>query len=146
MTEVCVVEGDWASVRGAAMPVRFRVFVEEQGVPEELEQDEQDATARHWLAFSGNECVGTVRLTTDGHLGRLAVLPAWRRRGIGALLTRKVVDHAHRTGLGGVELNAQTHAIAFYEALGFVAKGPVFEEAGLPHRHMYLTSGTDDHA
>ena len=135
---VRVIDGNWDQLRARAMPVRMAVFVQEQGVPVELEQDEQDAGARHWAALAGGTCIGTVRLTADGHLGRLAVLPRWRRRGIGALLTRKVVEYAREHGGADVDLNAQTHAIPFYEALGFRAEGPVFEEAGLPHRYMRL--------
>ena len=141
---VRIIDGNWDQLRSRTMPVRMAVFVQEQAVPVDLEQDEQDAGARHWAALAAGTCIGTVRLTADGHLGRLAVLPQWRRRGIGALLTRKVVEYARMHGATEVDLNAQTHAIPFYEALGFRAEGPVFEEAGLPHRYMRLAGPGDN--
>lgn len=138
MTEVRIVDGDWSTLKARAMPVRLDVFVEEQGVPIELERDSDDPIAHHWIALIGDRCVGTVRLTASGHLGRLAVREAWRRQGIGAQLTRAVVDHARRTRVGSVDLNAQLHAIPFYERLGFVVDGDAFLEAGILHRHMRL--------
>ena len=35
-----------------------------------------------------------------------------------------------------IELHAQTWTIGFYEKLGFVAEGPEFLEAEIPHRRM----------
>jgi predicted GNAT family N-acyltransferase len=33
-------------------------------------------------------------------------------------------------------VESQTHAIPFYERLGYVAEGAVYEDAGIPHRSM----------
>lgn len=141
MRAVHIVDGDWPTLREHAMPVRLEVFVNEQRVPIELEQDAEDPAAHHWIALCGERCVGTVRLTSSGHLGRLAVLPPWRRQGIGALLTGVVVDYARSSGARSVDLNAQVHAIPFYERLGFVVDSDEFLEAGIPHRHMRLDGG-----
>jgi predicted GNAT family N-acyltransferase len=143
MTSIEIIDGSWKAMQTRAMPIRMQVFVREQQVPIDLEQDDQDATAHHWVAQVGAECVGTVRLTMDGHLGRLAVLAQWRQQGIGAQLTECVVRHALAHGQHDLDLNAQTHAIPFYEALGFVVDGPEFMEAGMPHRHMRLRRASD---
>ncbi|HUG78190.1 MAG TPA: GNAT family N-acyltransferase, partial [Burkholderiales bacterium] len=68
----------WESAREQAVPLRFAVFVQEQGVPVEIELDELDAGCLHALAFQGNRAVGTGRLLPDGHIGRMAVLKPWR--------------------------------------------------------------------
>ena len=136
--------------RAAAYAVRHDVFVTEQGVPADLELDELDATAEHFVAYAGVLAVGAGRLVTEpagfadtdpalgpvGHLGRLAVRPQARGSGLGVALVRAIEGAAQRAGLRAVVLSAQTHAIGFYERLGYTAYGPEFDDAGLPHRWM----------
>jgi predicted GNAT family N-acyltransferase len=43
---------------------------------------------------------------------------------------------ARELGHVRVMLNAQTHALAFYARHGFVAFGPEYDDAGIPHRAM----------
>ncbi|MDQ2695459.1 MAG: GNAT family N-acetyltransferase [Pseudomonadota bacterium] len=117
--------------------MRREVFIEEQGVPEALEQDAHDAGCWHALARDHQgHAIGTGRLLADGHIGRLAVRRPWRGRGVGRTIMQRLVELARRQGFAEVELNAQTHALAFYEGLGFRAEGEVFMEAGIPHRRM----------
>ena len=127
---------DWEHARLHAAPVRFEVFVHEQRVPAEIELDDMDAVSLHALAFDGKAAVGTARLLPDGHVGRMAVLKAWRRRGVGGLLLANLIREAGRRGHGEVWLAAQVHAIPFYERHGFRCEGPEFDEAGIPHRNM----------
>jgi predicted GNAT family N-acyltransferase len=129
--------GSWDELQSLALPVRETVFVIEQGVPAELERDEQDPHSVHALACVDGQPVGTGRLTPDGHIGRMAVLPAWRGRGIGTSLLQALIAQARSAGLPALELNAQLHAIPFYRRLGFIAEGEVFDDAGLPHRRMH---------
>ncbi|MER7839917.1 GNAT family N-acetyltransferase [Streptomyces sp. NPDC096040] len=134
----------------ACFAVRKQVFVVEQGVPEDLEYDEYDATALHVLAIREDGVpLGTGRLLfgettaekTDGDpslgsLGRLAVSQEARGLGIGVALVRAIEDAARARGLRAVDLHAQTHALGFYERLGYEPYGPEYEEAGIPHRGM----------
>lgn len=138
--------GGWQELAEAARPVRVAVFIEEQGVPRELEWDEWDAASLHAVVVDpAGVPVATGRLLPDGHIGRLAVLPAHRGRGLGRRLMQCLIIRARERRLARVELNAQVHALAFYERLGFEAKGPVFMEAGIPHRAMGLSlSGRPD--
>jgi predicted GNAT family N-acyltransferase len=129
----------WEAAQSQAQRIRFAVFVEEQGVPAELEMDDMDARSLHALAFEGGEAVGTGRLLPDGHVGRMAVLKFWRGRGVGAALLRRLIDAARQRGDREVLLSAQVHALGFYRAHGFDAYGPVFEEAGIPHQAMRLS-------
>ncbi|MFB6836506.1 GNAT family N-acetyltransferase [Streptomyces sp. NPDC056361] len=136
--------------REACFAVRREVFVEEQGVPQELEYDTYDATALHVLAVRADGLpLGTGRLlhgadavgktggdASVGSLGRLAVAKAARGLGVGAALVRAVEDVARERGLTAVDLHAQTHALGFYERLGYEAYGPEFPDAGMPHRAM----------
>ena len=127
---------DWEGARELATPIRFAVFVEEQGVPAEIEMDDMDAQCIHALAFDSDKAVGTARLLPDGHIGRMAVLKAWRSRGIGSLLLHSLIRKARERGDRVVLLSAQVHAVPFYRAHGFQADGPQYEEAGIPHQGM----------
>lgn len=129
----------WSRDNDTLAEIRRRVFIEEQSVPEALEWDAEDEAAQHWLAFIESQPVGTARMLRSGHIGRMAVLAHGRGRGIGSALLKAAIGYAHNTQLREVYLHAQTHAIAFYERHGFVAEGPEFIDAGIPHRTMRLT-------
>ncbi|MYV49285.1 GNAT family N-acetyltransferase [Streptomyces sp. SID2888] len=136
--------------REACFRVRKEVFVGEQGVPEDIEYDAHDADAVHVLALREDGVpLGTGRLLSGetaaarnggdpsvGSLGRLAVTREARGLGIGAALVRAIEDAARDQGLSAVDLHAQTHALGFYERLGYRAYGPEFPDAGIPHRSM----------
>jgi predicted GNAT family N-acyltransferase len=127
----------WQEGEEALRSVRHTVFVVEQRVPESLEWDDADAVSLHALAVDGNGMpIGCARLLPDGHIGRVAVLAPWRRRGVGAALLARLVDEADARGDARVIVNAQVDAMPFYARYGFVASGEVFEEAGIPHRVM----------
>ena len=139
MREFRIRRADWARDGARLRAVREAVFVREQRVPVELELDEFDVLSRHVLAESREgAAIGTARLLPDGHIGRMAVLSEWRGRGIGTALLETLLQEARSLGLGQVVLHAQTHALAFYARLGFVAEGPAFVEAGILHRVMRL--------
>jgi predicted GNAT family N-acyltransferase len=117
--------------------IRRRVFIEEQRVPESLEWDEFDAVSLHSLAETeAGIAIATGRLLPDGHIGRMAVLPEWRRRGVGYAVLLALMAAARARGDQSVRLHAQVHALGFYRKAGFVADGPVFDDAGIPHRTM----------
>ncbi|MFE9247543.1 GNAT family N-acetyltransferase [Streptomyces sp. NPDC007088] len=139
--------------REACFSVRKEVFVAEQGVPEDLEYDAFDAPGAstvHVLAVTEDGTpLGTGRLlhgpgTADrtggepsvGSLGRLAVHRAARGSRVGAALVGALEEAAAACGLTAVDLHAQTHALGFYERLGYRAYGPEFLDAGIDHRAM----------
>jgi predicted GNAT family N-acyltransferase len=123
----------------ALRAVREAVFVGEQGVPRALELDALDSACIHVLAEDGaGRPVGTGRLTPDRRIGRMAVLPAWRNRHVGAALLHALLREAHASGWRDVSLHAQVSAIAFYRRHGFVAQGERFHEAGIEHQAMRL--------
>ena len=121
-----------------AFAVRHEVFIVEQCVPPELEHDDADDSAVHVVASDGATVVGTARLTMDGEawIGRVAVLPAWRRRGIAGLLLAALEAEAQRLGISEVSLHSQTYVQALYERHGYSVRGPGFVEAGIDHVPM----------
>jgi len=124
------------------LQLRLEVFVQEQGVPFEEEQDTLDETATHLLARKDGKPVGTARIVFQGDtakIGRVCVVKAARGTGLGADLIRFAIDQAMKQpGVTRAKLGAQLQALAFYEKLGFAAFGPVYDDAGIDHRDMVL--------
>ena len=124
-----------------AYTIRTRVFVREQGVPEEIEMDRDDKGAFHFLAFAAGKAVGTARVVMHrgtAKIGRMAVLKSYRGRGIGTKLLKRAIVMAKKQDAQKIYLHAQVTVIGFYEAMAFRCVGPVFKEAGIPHRKMIL--------
>lgn len=137
MSEYTVRRADWRHDHAALALVRRIVFIDEQGVPEDMEWDEHDAVSAHWLAEDdGGRAIGCARLLPDGHIGRMAVLASWRGRGVGHALLAAVLDVARARGQTRVALSAQTHAVDFYRRAGFETVGDEYDEAGIPHIAM----------
>ena len=127
----------WEQAQPTAGPLRFAIFVGEQNVPSGIELDDMDAQCLHAVAFDvDDKPIGTGRLLPDGHIGRMAVVKEWRRRGVGADLLDALVEEARRRGFREVKLSAQLQAAEFYRVHGFVAEGKVYEEAGILHQAM----------
>lgn len=124
-----------------AWRIRIRVFVREQGVPAEIELDDDDKRAVHLLAFLDGRAVGTARIVMHGgqaKIGRMAVLKSHRRKNVGRKLLIRAITTAKKQGARKIYLHAQVAVIAFYESAGFRCVGPVFDEAGIAHRKMVL--------
>lgn len=139
MIDVNIRPASWQSDEQALRHIREQVFINEQHVPVELEWDGMDESAMHWLATdSHNKVIGTVRLLSNGHIGRMAVLAEYRGKGIGSSLLKAVMGMAKTSGMPELFLNAQTDALGFYEKFGFIAEGDVFDDAGIPHKKMRL--------
>lgn len=126
----------WAS----AMALRYEVFVREQQVPEELEIDDQDASAQHLLVRDHTgEALGTLRILIKGKTGKIGrVAVAWKARhqGIGTEMMRRALVHCQTLPLVSIALDSQTYITPFYEKLGFRSEGEIFLDAGIPHIHM----------
>ena len=122
------------------LALRRVVFMEEQGVSEADERDGRDGAALHVLAERDGRPLGCARILIYGpvaKIGRVCVLKDARGTGLGAAIIRTCLDVARsRRGVTRAKLGAQTHALNFYEKLGFTAVGPVYDDAGIPHRDM----------
>lgn len=132
----------WQEAAPQLSTVRGTVFIDEQHVPEELEWDGEDESAIHVLALDDwGVPIGTGRLLAhgaQGHVGRMAVVKAWRGKGVGSGILQTLLDAAHTRGCTDLFLNAQTYAVPFYERFGFVCEGEEFLDAGIPHHRMRL--------
>jgi predicted GNAT family N-acyltransferase len=130
----------WQLAPGDIRNIRQKVFVEEQSVPPELEWDATDEIADHFLAvLPDNTPAGVARLFSTlgetGHIGRMAILPEFRGRGIGEALLRHLITESAGQ-YQELKLSAQQHAIAFYHRAGFHVCSEPYDDAGIPHLDM----------
>jgi glucose-6-phosphate 1-epimerase len=126
----------WADAATGLSAIRRAVFIEEQQVPEELEWDGEDAAALHVLVTEDGQPVACGRMLADGHIGRMAVLPHYRQKGIGRLVLKTLLMEAEKLRRGRVFLNAQIQAAGFYARYGFKQVGGEFPDANIPHVRM----------
>ncbi|HET6871809.1 MAG TPA: GNAT family N-acetyltransferase [Sporolactobacillaceae bacterium] len=123
-----------------ALSIRKTVFIDEQQVPEELEIDEYEETATHFVVYDAEERpVGAGRLRLKGDhakVERICVLKERRGEHIGEALMTKLEEVAKTKGIKGLILNAQTHAEGFYKKLGYHVTSDLFYEADIPHVEM----------
>lgn len=125
-------ETDWHMIRQC-------VFVEEQGFENEF--DDIDKIAHQVVLYVDQNAVGCGRVYADEtgslwHLGRLAILSAYRKAGYGAI----IIEHleAYVTSQKGSEiiLSAQKHAILFYQKQGYASFGDLYMDEHVPHQNM----------
>lgn len=130
--------GDWQDLKDLALPLRISVFVQEQGVPQDLENDEYDDISIHAVIVGDdNHAIATGRLLITEHntakIGRLAVARPHRGQGLGKLVLRTLLEQARINGVRKAKLHAQCSAERFYRELGFTPSGAPFVEAGIDH-------------
>jgi len=119
------------------LDIRRSVFIDEQQIPVEIEIDAFEESAIYVIAYFDEEAVGTARWREIGNtvkLERFAVLKNYRNKGIGRKLTMFIIDRIPQGKI--IFLNSQESAIGFYSKLGFISKGPLFEEANILHQKM----------
>jgi hypothetical protein len=128
---------DYESYTEDICAIRNEVFVNEQNVPKELEIDGLDIEAKHVLAFVDEVPIGTGRILSDGHIGRVAVLKNYRGLGIGKSIMKDLIKWAQDMSLEKVWLSSQWHAHSFYLDFGFVCVDEIYKEAGIDHIKMF---------
>lgn len=145
--KVTVKLADFANDREAIYAIRRKVFQEEQGVDAALEFDGKDEEAIHFLAYLDTQSVGTARIrfldASTVKLERLAVLSEARNQGIGRKIMESALEFLINEKIVTVKIHAQTAVKHFYQTLGFVAEGAIFEEAGIPHIKMSKQFASD---
>lgn len=129
----------WQDGEPLLKSIREAVFIHEQGVPAELEWDGLDESCRHALALSQKgDAIGCGRMLADGHIGRISVLPQWRKQKVGTAIMEALLSYARTHDYKQVDVDAQTYAVPFYRKFDFVGEGESFMDAGLPHIKMRL--------
>lgn len=119
--------------------VREEVFVKEQGIPRPLEKDEYDEIATHFVAYVDDSPIAAGRVRFKDQIAivdRVCVLPPFRRKLVGVSMMQSLERYIQGSNIQKVKLNAQTHAIPFYEKQNYSITSPEFLDSGIPHRAM----------
>lgn len=118
--------------------LRIEVFVIEQNVDATIEIDEEDGLCDHYLAYDHDTAIAVCRIIKKDEnackVGRFCVKKAYRRKNIGQQLFYFVEKQL--PDIKEYYLDAQVHAIPFYESFGFKAYGEVHLDQKIPHRYM----------
>ena len=135
--------------------IRQKVFQEEQKIPELLERDEYDNQAYFAVVYKVEEsldlketmkAIATGRLICDKEnnfkIGRIAVLPEERGKQYGEMIVKMLINKAFTLGANEVYVGAQTHAIGFYEKMGFICCGTEYIDLGKKHLKMLISSNS----
>lgn len=140
-----IIVTNWQTHSHELANIRSEVFLKEQQVPLDDEWDGKDETATHFLVQSDTQAIGCARLLVDElghkkyfHIGRVALLRPFRAQGLGQQLMEFILAYCAQTAPWPIYLHAQTERRAFYERLGFVARGDEFMDAGIPHISMFF--------
>lgn len=134
--EIC--HGSWANLKAHATLIRRAVFIQEQGIPEADEWDAYDQVSLHFVVYDQQQPIATARLLPDDHIGRVAVLKAYRGKGVGEQLMQTIIHQARVKRRSRLVLSAQVHAQGFYRRLGFNVLGEEYLDCGIPHVDMMM--------
>ena len=120
--------------------VRKAVFIKEQDVPEEIEIDEFDKTAKHIMVLYKNKPIGCARIrliNKKAKLERIAILKKYRGNGFGKILMDYLIDYCKNNNVKEIMMNSQYYLKDYYNKFGFKPRGKTFMEAGIKHIEMY---------
>jgi len=103
--------------------IRTEVFVQEQGIPIELDLDGWDDNSYHALAYDNNQVVGVARLAlienNQAVLARVAVLKEFRGFGIASKIVKALLLQAENLNVRKIDIYPHEHLKGFYESFGF---------------------------
>lgn len=143
MSNYLIKTAAWSELKQDAQSVRESVFIQEQNISAVDEWDSQDEISQHFVVYRTDEAntfqaIATARLLINNSVGRVAVLKAYRGKGIGRLVMQHIIEHAKSENRSYLQLSSQVHAIQFYQTLGFALHGDAYLDCGIPHIDMTL--------
>ncbi len=131
-----------SSIYNDSLTIRKTVFIEEQQVDEALEIDELESQTLHVVGYDEKEeacCTARLYEKETGMIKvqRVAVLSSHRGKCYGRELLNAIEDIAKSEfNAHTLVLDAQDHAIPFYEKSHYTVYGGPFLDANIPHHHM----------
>lgn len=122
--------------------LREIIFIKGQNVSKELERDNYDDIATHFMLLDNeNVPIGVARVLKNSNyaiVGRVGILEEYRKNGAGLFLMQSVIDYCKHNNFPKIVLGSQEHAIDFYKKLGFEVIGERYMDAKIPHFKMHL--------
>ena len=141
MTKLQVKKVDTKKTLKQVFDIRKKVFIEEQKVPAEIEMDEFDETAEHFIAYLDKEPIGCGRIRYNNDfakLERIAIIKNHRKKGYGTQLTNYLIQYCKEKKIRKIVIHSQRYVLDFYRRFGFKTVGEPFDEAGIKHVKMIL--------
>ncbi|MEE8378893.1 MAG: GNAT family N-acetyltransferase [Gammaproteobacteria bacterium] len=136
-TKFRIITDQWSELQRHAKQIRYAVFVDEQGISENIEIDDKDIECVHVVIMHADGFpVATARMDASGKIGRMAVLAEWRNKNLGRALLNTLLQLAKDRDLQQVHCHAQQQVSEFYEKAGFNPIDTPFNEAGIVHLKM----------
>ena len=134
--------GDDHPVYHDASFIRKKVFVEEQRISITKERDGMDSAAHHFVAYCNGKPIACARMIVaedEAKIGRIAVLPAYRNKGVASRICQGCIAFSQEQGIAMLYLYAQTYTAKLYKNLGFIHIGEIFYVENIPHIRMEKT-------
>jgi ElaA protein len=139
-------EAQTLSEKATCLEIRRVVFIGGQNVPEERERADENENCRHFLATQNGQAIATLRLTplgAEAKIERMAVLEEARGQKVGEQFLLYLEEYLIKENtIKTLTLNAQEHAVAFYQKAGFQKQGERFIDANIPHYRMEKSLGS----
>ena len=127
----------WLDSSQEILDIRHRVFMIEKHERDSILCDLEDNDCFHILVRNPQRDVIAVgRITSEGRIGRIAVLLPYRGAGIGTKLFRKLVQIGREQNIKDISLNAELGDHQFYNLQKFTTAGPVYMKQGVPHQML----------
>ena len=125
------------------LQLRLEVFVIEQACIFQ-DMDDKDQLCQHLMGWDGDILVAATRIVPKGisysdypSIGRVLNKVTHRGFGLGKELMQQSIDLCIELhGDVGIKIGAQLYLQKFYEALGFIAVGDIYDEDGIDHIKM----------
>lgn len=123
--------------------IRIETFGKGQNIPLDIEFDEKIFTPYEYLLLAEKQQgIATLRLNSSARefikIERVAVLPAYQKKGYGALLIQAAEKEIAHRGEHKIVITSQLHAQPFYEKLGYQVNAAKSKEKGSLIPTVYL--------
>jgi ElaA protein len=112
------------------------------------DMDDKDQASYHLMGWDNNKLTVYTRLVPPGvsypnlpSIGRVVTAPSARRKGSGRELMNISINKVRQLfGNIPVKIGAQLYLKKFYESLGFIQTSDIYDEDGIDHIEMELSS------
>ncbi len=140
MSEVRIESGRSMELMERCFRIRRAVFIEGQGVDEDIEIDGMDLYSEHFLLMLDGEPIATSRVRGEGdrvRIERFAVLKEHRLKGYGRALMERIMSFCEAADAQEITIGSQVKVKEFYKGFGFKERGNTYLDADIVHVELF---------
>lgn len=134
-------------LKAKSLEVKQKVFIDEQGFPQDSLFDETEKWAVHFVVMEDEFPVATARMLVNEKdyvsLSRVAVIKEYRGKGAGKLIMDRIAEYCKKNKTKKIKLSTQSVTKPFYEKLGYTKKSQINCKLGITHYMMELDLKND---